>query len=321
MHRRVFVALGITALTGPLTAQAQAVTIARVGFLSPTNPPSSDLSHRLQALGWTEGSNLIFESRSAQGRIDRLPSLAADLVRAKVHVIVAVSPPAIKAARGATQVIPIVMAFSGIDPVRAGFVASLARPGGNVTGLAILATDVTVKRLELLKETLPRASRIVVLVNPRNPSTAEQLAALRTAAPRLGVELQPVEIARSGEYGAAFAVTARTQANALIVPSDPEFARDRQRLVDLAAQRSIPAVYEWALFVEVGGLMSYGPSLDDLTARVAVYVDKILRGAKPADLPVEHPTTFELAVNLKTARALGITIPPSLLLRADQVIE
>jgi putative ABC transport system substrate-binding protein len=213
------------------------------------------------------------------------------------------------------------MAFSGIDPVKAGFVASLARPGGNVTGLALLATDVTVKRLEVLKEALPRASRVAVLMNPRNPSTAEQLAALRAAARALGVEVQPVEIPRSGEYADAFAAIARIQADAIIVPSDPEFFRDRSGLVHLAAQRRTPASYEWREFVEMGGLMSYGSNLGDLAARVAVFVDKILRGAKPSDLPIEQPTKFELVINLKTAKALGLTIPPALLARADQVIE
>jgi putative tryptophan/tyrosine transport system substrate-binding protein len=232
-----------------------------------------------------------------------------------------VSPPAIRAAKNATQTVPIVMAFSGIDPVKAGFVASLARPGGNVTGFTLLATEMTVKRLEVLKEALPRASRVAVLVNPRNPSTAEQLAALRAAAPALGVKVQPVEIPRSGEYADAFAVIARTQADAIIVPSDPEFFRDRRGLVDLAAQRRTPASYEWREFVEVGGLMSYGANIGDLLARVAVYVDKILKGAKPTDLPVEQPTKFELVINMKTAKALGLTIPQSLLVRADEIIQ
>jgi putative ABC transport system substrate-binding protein len=279
------------------------------------------LSKRLRELGWVEGRNLLFELRSADGHPDRLPGLAADLVRTRVDVIIAVSPPAIRAARNATGIIPVVMAFSGIDPIRAGFVTSLARPGGNVTGLTLLATEVTVKRLEVLKEALPEASRVGVLVNPRNASTVEQFTALRAAAPALSVELQPVEIARSGEYVDAFAAIARARADALIVPSDPEFFRDRRGIVDLAARGRIPTSYEWRDFVEMGGLMSYGSNRDALAARVAVYVDKILRGAKPADLPVEQPTNFELVINLKTAKTLGLTIPPSLLLRANQVIE
>jgi len=319
-------------LAAPLAAEAQEPgKIARVGILAPTAPVpitpqpgfgiTADLSRRLYELGWVEGKNLLVEPRFAEGSPDRLPGLAADLVRANVDVIVAISPPAIRAAKDATRVIPVVMAFSGIDPIKAGFVASLARPGGNVTGLSILATDVTVKRLQVLKEALPRATRVTVLVNPRNPSTAEQLGALRAAAPALGLEVQPVQVERSGEYADVFAAIARTRADAIIVPSDPEFFRDRRGLVDLAAQRRTPASYEWREFVEIGGLMSYGSNLGDLAARVAVYVDKILRGAKPADLPVEQPTKFELVINLKTAKALGLTIPPSLLQRADQVIE
>jgi putative ABC transport system substrate-binding protein len=333
IDRRAFIGtLAGGLLAAPLAAEAQEPgKIARVGILAPTAPVpitpqpgfgiTADLSRRLYELGWVEGKNLLVEPRFAEGSPDRLPGLAADLVRANVDVIVAISPPAIRAAKDASRVIPVVMAFSGIDPIKAGFVASLARPGGNVTGLSILATDVTVKRLQVLKEALPRATRVTVLVNPRNPSTAEQLGALRAAAPGLGLEVQPVQVERSGEYADVFAAIARTRADAIIVPSDPEFFRDRRGLVDLAAQRRTPASYEWREFVEIGGLMSYGSNFGDLAARVAVYVDKILRGAKPADLPIEQPTKFELVINLKTAKALGLTIPPSLLQRADQVIE
>ena len=320
------------AMATPVAAGAQQpAKMARVGILSPTGlGPTTQrpavgitahLSGRLNELGWVEGKSLVFEPRFADGNPDRLPSLAADLVRVNVDIIVAVSPPAIRAARNATRTVPIVMAFSGIDPVKAGFVASLARPGGNVTGLSILATDVTVKRLEVLKEALPRASRVAVLVNPRNPSTTEQLAALTVAASALGVQMQPVEVGRSDQYADAFAVIGRRRPDALIVPSDPEFFRDRHALVDLATQARLPASYEWREFVEVGGFMSYGSNFEDVAGRAAIYVDRILKGAKPADLPVEQPTRFELVINLKTAKALGLTIPPSLLLRADQVIE
>jgi putative tryptophan/tyrosine transport system substrate-binding protein len=330
--RLIGLVLTLSFTLAPFVTEAQhAVTMARVGILSPTAPVvipnqpavgvTEGLTRRLHQLGWVEGKNLVVERRFADGRFDRLPGLAANLVRVNVDIIVAVSPPAIRAAKNATRTIPIVMGFSGIDPVKAGFVASLARPGGNVTGLTLLATDITVKRLEVLKEALPRASRVAVLVNPRNPGTAEQLAALRAAAPALSVEVQPVEIPRSGEYADAFAAIARSRADAIMVPSDPEFFRDRRGLVDLAAQRRTPASYEWREFVEVGGLMSYGSNIGDLAARVAVYVDKILKGAKPADLPVEQPTKFELVINMKTAKALGLTIPQSVLVRADQVIE
>ena len=333
MDRRRFLLTSLAgALAAPLAAEAQQpVKMARVGILSPTTPgPTTQppavgimahLSGRLNELGWVEGKSLVFEPRYAGGNPDRLPGLAADLVRVHVDIIVAMSPPAIRAALNATRTVPIVMAFSGIDPVKAGFVSSLARPGGNVTGLSILATDVTVKRLELLKEALPRASRVAVLVNPRNPSTTEQVAALSGAASTLGVQIQPVEVARSEKYADAFAVIGRSRPDALIVPSDPEFFRDRRALVDLATQARMPASYEWREFVEVGGFMSYGSNFEDVAARAALYVDRILKGAKPADLPVEQPTRFELLINLKTAKALGLTIPPSLLARADQIIE
>ena len=332
MDRRGFLLASLGVLAAPLTAGAQQpARRARVGILSPTTPgPTTQqpavgiiahLSGRLNELGWVEGKSLVFEPRYADGNPDRLPGLAADLVRVNVDIIVAVSPPAIRAAKNATRTVPIVMAFSGIDPVKAGFVSSLARPGGNVTGLSILATDVTVKRLEVLKEALPRASRVAVLVNPRNPSTTEQVAALRIAASTLGVQMQPVEVARPEKYADAFAVIGRSRPDALIVPSDPEFFRDRRALVDLATQARLPASYEWREFVEVGGFMSYGSNFEDVATRAALYVDKILKGAKPADLPVEQPTRFELVINLKTAKALGLAVPPPLLLRADHVIE
>ena len=330
MKRRAFVTGLGAVLAGPPGAGAQqtAEKIARVGILSPTAPlpghPFSlagELSRRLHELGWIEGKNLAIEQRYAHGRPDRLAALAAELVRANVDVIVAVSPPAIGAAKGAGPTVPTVMAFSGIDPVRAGFVASLGRPGGSVTGVAILAIDVTVKRLEVLKAAVPNARRIAVILNPRNPGTNEQFAALKTAAPALGVDVQPVAVERPGDYSDASAAIARTQPDALLVPSDPNFFRDARALVDLARKRRIAACYEWREFAEIGGLMSFGPSIRDLAARVSAYVDKILRGARPADLPVEQPTTFELVINLKTAKALDLTIPPSLLARADQVLE
>jgi putative ABC transport system substrate-binding protein len=331
MDRRAFLGT-LTLLAAPLAAQAQqAGRIARVGLLIPTAPTPAtatprlgitrDLPLRLRELGWIEGASLVIEARFAHNRPDRLPSLAADLVRLNVDVIVAVSPPAITAAKEATKTIPVVMAFSGVDPVRAGFVASLARPGGNVTGITILATDMAVKRLGVLKEALPKVGRVAVVVNPRNTSTIDQLAALRASAPALGVQIQPVEVGSSGKYADAFEAIARARPDALIVTSDPEFFRDRSVLVDLAAQMRTPASYEWREFVEAGGLMSYGSNFQEVAALVAMYIDKLLRGAKPADLPVEQPTKFELVINLKTAKALGLTIPQSLLQRADQVIE
>jgi ABC-type uncharacterized transport system substrate-binding protein len=324
IDRRTFLGgTGAVLLAAPLAAETQqAGPMARVGILSPIVPTSrTALGKQLRELGWVEGRTLVFEDRFADGRPERLPDLASGLVRLRVNVIVAVSPPAIRAAKDATQTIPIVMAFSGIDPVKAGFVASLSRPGGNVTGLTLLATEMTVKRLELVKEALPNARRVAVLVNPRNQSTVEQLRALRAAAPALRVQVERVDVRYSGKYADAFAMIARTRPDAAILPSDPEFYGDRRALVDLAARTRLPVSYEWREFVELGGLMSYGSNLQDVGSRVAVYVDKILKGAKPADLPVEQPTKFELVINLKTAKALGLTIAPSLLGRADEVIQ
>jgi putative tryptophan/tyrosine transport system substrate-binding protein len=332
IDRRAFLAGSLGVLTAPLAAGAQQPRrSARVALLIPTVPmPESatssigltrDLPRRLREFGWVEGANLILEVRFAHNQPNRLPNLAADLVRLNVDVIVAVSPPAIKAAKDATTTIPIVMAFSGVDPVKAGFVASLARPGNNVTGLTILASDMAVKRLEVLKEAIPKAAKIGVVVNPRNTSNIEQLAALQLSAPALGVQIHPVEVARSGQYAEMFETVARARPDALIVASDPEFFRDRAKLIELTARTRTPACYEWREFAEAGGLMSYGSNFQDVSARVAGYVDKILRGSKPGELPVEQPTKFELVINAKTAKALGLTIPPSLLLRADQVIE
>ena len=328
-RRRFLLASLAGALVAPRAVAAQRPgRTARVGMLSPASPAKpgrysmvEDLAGGLADLGSAEGRSVTIETRYAEGRTEQLPALAADLVRAGADVIVAVSPPAIRAAQQATSDVPIVMAFSGIDPVRAGFVASLARPGGNVTGVTILANDVTVKRLEVLKTALPGARRVAVLYNPRNPSTAAQLGAVRTAAPALGVEIREIEIERVGDYARMPRALERARAQAILVPSDPEFYRDAPALVEMAARRALPAAYEWREFVELGGLLSFGPSMRDLARRVAAYVDRLLRGARPADLPVEQPATFELVINLKTANALGLTIPPSLLARADQVIE
>jgi putative ABC transport system substrate-binding protein len=318
------VILMLALVATPLTAEAQQPgKIARVGILSPTTPvvvPRA-LRQRLHELGWVEGRSFILELRFADGRPGRLPTLAGELVRLNVDVIVAVGQPAIRAAKDATGTIPVVMAFSGVDPVTAGFVASLARPGGNVTGLAILSPDLAVKRLEVLKAALPGAGRVAVLVNPRNESNVEQFAALSAAAGALSVQLKRVEVGRSGDYAPAFAVIAKDRPDAIVVAADPEFFRDRRTLVDLAAQARLPTSYDWRDFVEGGGLMSYGVNLEDLMRRVAYYVDRILKGARPSELPVEQPTKFELVINLKTAKALGLTIPQSVLIRADEVIQ
>jgi putative ABC transport system substrate-binding protein len=319
MRRRRFL---LTTLAATLAMPGAAVAQrpgrpARVGLLSPASPVApgrfsmlEEIGRRLADVGWAEGRSVVIETRHAEGRPERLPALASDLVRAGADVIVAVSPPAIRAAQEATREIPIVMAFSGIDPVQAGFVASLARPGGNVTGVTILANDVTVKRLEVLKTALPGARRVAVLSNPRNPSTAAQL----------GVEVREIEIERSGDYARTPKALERSRAQALLVPSDPEFYRDAPALVEIAAQRALPAAYEWREFVEIGGLLSFGPSIRDLAGRVSAFVDRLLRGARPTDLPVEQPATFELVVSRRTARRLGLTLSPAILAQA-QVLE
>jgi putative ABC transport system substrate-binding protein len=279
VKRRTFVETGLAFLAAPLAVDAQqAGRVARIGLLLPTTPIQDTaprtgllraLRSQLRELGWVEGATLLFEPRYAHNRPDRLPGLAAELIRLKVDVIVAVSVPAIAAAKDATRRIPVVMAFSGVDPVRAGFVASLGQPGGNVTGLTILATEVAVKRLSVLKDALLKAARVAVLVNPRNTSSLDQLAALRAAAPALGLQIQTVEITRPGQYADAFEAIARARADAILITSDPEFFRDRFALIDLAARRRTPASYEWREFVEAGGLMSYGSNFEDVAARVA----------------------------------------------------
>jgi len=313
----VFLAL----LAAPLPTDAQQVGKAyRVGYLSSAATVFEPFRQALREHGYVEGQNLVMEPRLAAGRLDRLPALAADLVRARVDVIVAVSPPAIQAAKEATTMIPIVMAFSSIDPVVSKFVDSLARPGGNITGVAMIADEITGKRLALLKEMLPLASRIAVLAQVNHSSSTSQVKAAREAAKSLGIELDVVEIRDSRDYETALtAVTKR--APGLFVVSNPTFFDDRQRLAAVAAKQHLAILCEWREMAEAGCLMAYGPNISDLYRRAATYADRIVRGARPADLPVEQPTTFELAINLKTAKALGLTIPPSLLLRADQVIE
>ena len=275
----------------------------------------------LRELGWIEGQNLVIEHRFAEGRAERFPDLAAALVRLRVDVIVTSSgEPAILAAKRATTTTPIVMAISG-DPVETGLVASLARPGGNVTGLTILATEVAGKRLELLKEAVPRASRVAVLWNAAYPGKAFELRETQAAARVLGVSLWPVEVREPNDLPGAFSAIARAGPDALITFADPLTNTERRRIVDFAVRNRLPMISAVRPFADEGGLMTYGPNIADMCRRAATYVDKILKGAKPADLPVEQPTKFDLVINLKTAKALGLTIPPSVLLRADRVIE
>jgi putative ABC transport system substrate-binding protein len=326
MDRRRFLLTSLAgAFAAPLASQAQqAVKVSRIGFLSPRS--SSDVGRLaafrqgLRELGYVEGQNIAIESRWAEGTYDRLPGLADELVRLKVDVIVTYAAPAIQAAKRATGTIPIVMA-GAIDPVASGLVTSVARPGGNITGLSLIAPDLVGKQLAILKEVVPMVSRVALLGNPANTGTAPQLQNAQDAARALAMRLQLLEARGPSEIDSAFAAMIKERAGAVIVLVDGMLADHRTRIADLAAKSRLPAVYGLSDHPEAGGLMAYGPSVSDRFRRAATYVDKILKGAKPAELPVEQPTKFELVLNLTTAKALGLTIPPSLLARADQVIE
>jgi putative ABC transport system substrate-binding protein len=330
MTRRLLIILTLGLLMAPLAVEAQQPTpVHRIGWLSTDFPPPASTSQAreeafrqgLRALGYVEGQNLVLEFRYAQGSAERLPDLAAELVRLPVEVLVAGGAPAIRAAQHATRTIPIVMAGTG-DPVAAGFIASLARPEGNITGLSLLMAELPGKRLGLLKETVPQSTRIAVLENPANLGHKRMLNNLAVTARTLELHLHVVEVRNADELDTAFAAMTQTGVDALIVPGDTLLLDSlRGRTIDLAAKHHLPAMYDWRESVVAGGLMSYGPSLSDMHRRAAVYVDKILKGAKPADLPVEQPTTFELVINLKTAEALGLTIPTSVLFQADKVIR
>jgi putative ABC transport system substrate-binding protein len=328
VRRRAFLFGSLTAVAAPRGAQAQRTgKMWRIGVLSSAaSPLPSDLGaapllllKALGGLGYVEGQNFVIEQRYAEGKLDRLPALARELVGAGVDVIVAVALSALRAAKDATQTTPIVMGFGPPDPVAFGFVKSLASPGGNITGVTYWAQrGYEAKRLELLRETVPQAARIAFLAVPgqSNPFVEEA----RNAASSLGVALLVVEV-QADDYDRAFAAMREGRADAVLVQGAPTFNRDRKRIITLAAQHRLPAIYEWRHHVEEGGLIAYGGNLFELYQRVAWYVDRIFKGAKPADLPIEQPTKFDLSINLKTAKALSLTIPPSLLARADQVIE
>jgi putative ABC transport system substrate-binding protein len=329
--RREFIgtlAGGLLAL--PLAAEAQqAAKVPRIGYVSTNlaaNPHLSEAFRQgLRDLGYVEGRNVVIEYRSAEGKLERLPALAAELVALKVDVIVAASTLAALAAKQATRTLPIVFAGAG-DPAQSGLVTSLARPGGNVTGLSLLAPELVGKRLELLKQAVPGVTRVAVLWQPGGGGLGDRtekdmLKGAEVAARALGMRLQFVEARGPADIDRAFSEMTRARAGALTVLGSTMFFSEQRRLVDLAAKNRLPAVYGLREYVDAGGLMSYGPNVADLYRRAATYVDKILKGAKPADLPVEQPTKFELVINLKTAKALGLTIPPSLLGRADEVIQ
>jgi putative tryptophan/tyrosine transport system substrate-binding protein len=305
-------------------AQAQqAGRISRIGVLrggSPPDPFLEALRQGLRDLGYVEGKNVLIEYRYAEGKSDRLPNLAAELVRIKCDVIVTADTPPIRAVKNATREIPIVMAVVA-DPVAAGLVASLARPGANITGLSNLAPELDGKRLELLKEALPIVTRVAWVWDPGNPALVIRLKGMQAAAQALGLKLQALEVRNPAELESAFEAAIRERAGALLVPAVMASSYQRQ-IVDFAEKRRLPLIHDTREFVEqAGGLMSYGPDFSDLWRRAATYVDKILKGAKPADLPVEQPKKFELVINLKTAKQLGLTISPNVLARADTVIK
>jgi putative tryptophan/tyrosine transport system substrate-binding protein len=319
----IMLTLGLLAM--PLAAAAQpAGQMPRLGVLAPGSPPQpwvEVLRQGLRDLGYVEGQNLIIEPRYAEGRDERLPELAAELVRLPVDIIVAGGSNAIRAAQDATRTIPIVMAAAG-DPVGTGLITSLARPGGNITGMSLLSAELPGKRLEILKEAVSQSTRIAVLMNPTNPGSARQLRNLTEASRALGLHLHVVELRRPEELDGAFAAMSREQVDALFVMDEPLLMNSlRAQIADFAAKSKVPAIYGWRAYVDAGGLLAYGPRLPDLIRRAAVYVDKILKGAKPGDLPVVQPTTFELIINLKAAKALGLTIPSTLLFQADEVLQ
>jgi putative ABC transport system substrate-binding protein len=327
MDRRAFLGtLTGGLLAAPLAAEAQqAAKMRRIGFLgNSTAALEANLvgpfRDGLRDLGYLEGQNILIEYRWAEGQYERFPALIAELIALKIDVIVTAGTPATKAVKKATTSVPLVMVAVG-DPVATGIVASLRRPGGNITGLTSMSEDLEGKRLELLREVLPTVSRVAVLWNPDNQSLLAELKEIRAAAQVLGMKVQALEVRTPGELEETFKAIVRERPRALLVMADRFFLQNRQRIMDFATKQRLPGVYAYRELVEAGGLMSFGPSYPGMHRRAATYVDKLLRGVSPADLPVERPTKFDLVINLKTAKALGLTIPPSLLQRADQVIE
>src|SRR5499426_1991804 len=325
IFRRIFIGLPLTLLLLTVAQAQQATKVPRIGSLSASSP--SVISARLEAfrqglreLGYVEGKNIVIEYRYAEEKLDRLPALAAELVRFKVEVIVTGGSTSTRAAKEVTTTIPIVMAQVN-DPVGNGFVASLARPGGNITGLSTLAPEISGKQLELFKEIIPRLFRVAVFGTSTRQGTAQALKEMELAAGAFAVKLQYLDIEDPKDTATAFRAASKGRADALLVLQSPVFNSQRAQIADLAQKNRLPAAYPRQEFVEDGGLMSYGASISDLDRRAATYVDKILKGAKPADLPVEQPTKFEFIINLKAAKQIGLTIPPNVLARADKVIR
>ena len=328
-RRRLLIALGAGALAASFSTLAQQPgKVWRIGFLEPRSRPTPSnpdvfceaFTQGMRELGYVEGKNLLIEWHFADGKYERFPGMAAELVRMKVDVIVTQGTPATEAAQRATRTIPIVTVAVG-DPIRSGFAASLAHPGGNITGLSFISSDVYPKQLEMLKAMLPRLSRVAVLVNPSNSRAALTLTSVQAAAKKLGVTVIPVDARTPEEIERGFATMRRERADAVIVHADSLFNLHKQQVADLAARSRMPSSFVDRSLVEAGGLMSYGQNVANYYQYGATYVDKILKGAKPGELPFEQPTKIYLAINRKTAKALGITIPQELLIRADEVIE
>jgi putative ABC transport system substrate-binding protein len=323
--RVVIFALLVLVLGSVFSANAQQTKkVPRIGFLNPGSSPSTDSRIEafrlgLRELGYVEGKDIVIERRYAEARLDRLGEMARDLVHLKVDVIFAVGTPSVEAAKEATQTIPIII--SSGDPVGSGHVASLARPGGNITGLTNLTPELAGKRLELLKEIVPRLSRVAVLWNPESPAAALRMKEAEFAARSLHLQLHSAEARSPNDLEPAFSAMKRERAGALITLRGPLIVNQSKRILDLAAKNRLPAVYDDRSAVQADGLMSYGANQADLDRRAATYVDKILKGAKPAELPIEQPTKFELVINLKAAKQIGVTIPPNVLARADRVIK
>jgi putative tryptophan/tyrosine transport system substrate-binding protein len=327
MRRRDFIIFIAGAIVAwPLAARAQQKAMPVIGVLNTGSPSSSAeplmaaFRQGLSEAGYVEGQNLAIEYRWAEGHYDRLPALAADLVGRKVDLIMASSPPSALAAKSATSTIPIVFRHGG-DPVGDGLVASLARPRGNLTGVSFVADELTAKRLELLSELVPRAGVIALLVNPNNATAERVIRGVQEAARTKGLQLHVLKAGSESEIDTAFAFLVQLHAGALVVGADPFLSSRREQLVALASRSAVPSIYAWREFAASGGLISYGASLTSAFRLVGHYTGEVLKGAKPADLPVQQPTTFELVINLKTAKALGIDVPATLLAQADEIIE